>query len=163
MLAALAYSGSFLLLAIPNATLSILIVFFAGWYLRLVAGVLVGAIAALLITIFNPYGLAPLPIVFSQVFGYVLIGATGAMSSRLGRENVTAATRTVLALLAIITALEFQIPVSLVDAWLYQPFWERLALSVPFALVTIGANVLFFVILFPVLANVQKIAMFRVD
>lgn len=158
---ALAYVGSFVLLTIPNATLSILLVFYAGYYLGVGQGMLVGAISATMISLFNPYGLAMLPIFLAQVVGYLMIGALGGLSaSRLSFDGWWRHVL-LLALLGLLTALVYQIPVSLADAWLFGPFWERLTMSAVFALITVVSNIIFFVLLFPVLAKLKKVSIFR--
>lgn len=160
---ALAYVGSFVLLTIPNATLSILLVFYAGYFLGIRGGVLVGMVSAAMISLFNPYGLAMLPIFVSQIAAYMVIGGVGGllMDSLSGdnhhRQLIS------LALLGLLTALIYQVPVSLADAWLFGPFWERLAISGGFALITIVSNMLFFVLLFPVLAKLKKVTIFRMN
>ncbi len=161
--AALAYAGSFVLLALPNVTLSILIVVYAGFYLERLAGMAVGIIAALIISLFNPYGLAPPPVLAAQVLGYALVGLLGAWTRPLVDAESRAARYVWLVLLGIVSALAYMAPVSVADAYLFGPFWERLALSAPFALVTVASNVLFFVILFPVLAKLKKLGIFPVD
>jgi hypothetical protein len=158
---ALAYVGSFVLMTIPNATLSILLVFYAGYYLGVGQGMLVGVISAATISLFNPYGLAMLPIFAAQVVGYLLIGALGGLSaSRLSVDGWWHHA-ILLAALGLLTALAYQIPVSLADAWLFGPFWERLTMSAVFALITVVSNILFFVLLFPVLAKLKKVSIFR--
>ncbi len=161
--AALAYSGSFLLLAVPNVTLSLLLVFYAGYHLERFDGALVGLISALLISIFNPYGLAPLPVLGAQVAGYVLIGICGSVAVRILPEQPRWICYLLLGLFGALTALFYVLPVSLADAFLFGPFWQRLWLSAPFSLVTVASNVIFFVILFPALAKVKKSGMFRLD
>ena len=157
---ALAYVGSFVLLAVPNATLSILLVFVAGYFLGFINGSIVGLLSALLISIFNPYGLAMFPILVSQVLGYTITGALGGVFRNRFTNTYHWSHFLGLALLGILTALIYQIPVSVADAWLFGPFWPRLVASGPFALVTVISNVLFFVLLFPVLAKLKKVAIF---
>ncbi len=161
--AALAYVGSFVLMTIPNATLSILLVFFAGYYLGITGGALTGVVSALLISLFNPYGLAMLPILVAQVFAYMVIGGLGGLFS--GRTGFDDYGRSLipLALLGLLTALIYQVPVSLADAWLFGPFWARLTMSAGFALITIVSNILFFVLLFPLLAKLKKVGIFRLS
>ena len=160
--AALAYVGSFVFMAIPNATLSILLIFFAGYYLGILNGAAVGFISAFLISLFNPYGLAMLPIMAAQVFGYVSIGALGGLFVNRRWDNFRVSLIPML-LLGIVTALLYQVPVSVVDAWLFGPFWERLVMSAGFASITLFSNALFFVILFPVLAKLKKVGIFRLN
>ncbi len=159
--AALAYSGSFVLLAVPNVTLSILLVFYAGYHLERFDGALVGLISALLISIFNPYGLAPLPVLGAQVVGYILVGACGSVAVRILPEPTGWFWYLMLGIFGVLTALIYMLPVSLADAFLFGPFWERFWLSALFSLVTVASNVVFFVILFPALAKVKKSGMFR--
>lgn len=160
---ALAYVGSFVLLTIPNATLSILIVFYAGYSLGISGGALVGVLSALLISLFNPYGFAMLPILVAQVLGYTLIGGLGGLfAKRLAYETYPAGFIP-LTLLGLLTALLYQIPVSLADAWLFGPFWARLSMSAGFALITIASNILFFVLLFPLLAKLKKVGIFHLS
>jgi uncharacterized membrane protein len=160
---ALAYVGSFVLMTIPNATLSILLVYLAGHFLGVTGGALVGIISALLISLFNPYGLAMLPILFAQILGYLLIGAMGGLLAK--HLDVTNYRRGIplLGLLGITTALLYQVPVSLADAWLFGPFWARLTMSGGFALITIVSNTLFFILLFPLLAKLKKVGIFRLS
>jgi len=163
VLSALAYVGSFLLLAIPNVTLSIMLVFFAGFYLGVRGGLLVGFIGSILISLLNPYGIVQLPILASQVVSYGLIGALGGVIAPLLAGKETWLYLVWLGLLGIVTALIYQLSVSVVDALVFGPFWARLAASGIFALVTIIGNVIFFVILFPILAKLKKVAIFRTD
>jgi hypothetical protein len=67
----------------------------------------------------------------------------------------------VLFILGILTALIYQAPVSIIDALLFGPFWARLGASAVFTVVTVIGNVLFFMILFPILAKLKKVAIFR--
>ncbi len=160
---ALAYVGSFVLMSIPNATLSILLIFFAGYYLGVTGGALAGIMSALLISLFNPYGLAMLPILGAQVLAYLIIGALGGLfTNRLGHYDYRTGV-VPLSLLGLLTALIYQVPVSVADAWLLGPFWARLAMSGGFALITIVSNILFFVLLFPLLAKLKKVGIFRLS
>lgn len=161
VLAALAYVGSLMLMAIPNATLSILIVFYAGYCIGAFSGAITGLISALLISIFNPYGMAVPPLLAAQMLGYSLIGFCGGLSRKWLSLKIGVVTLAILGTLGIATALLYQIPVSIVDAWLFGPFQERLLTSVPFMLITVVSNVLFFVLLFPMLAKLQKVPIFR--
>lgn len=160
---ALAYAGSFVLMVIPNATLSILLVFFAGYCAGRIAGSSTGVIASALISLFNPYGIVALPLLGAQILGYVLIGLTGGILRRRLEPRATVMYVTILGGLGTATALLYQIPVSLADAWLFGPFRERLIMSFSFALITIFSNLIFFVFFFPVLAKLQKVAIFPTD
>jgi uncharacterized membrane protein len=158
--AALAYAGSFLLLAIPNATLSIMLVFYAGYMLGRGNGLFVGVLSSLLITLFNPYGIPMWPLLAAQVGAYAIIGLLGGFFTHVLPLNSKGAYLLVLLLLGLATSLIYQIPVSIADAYLFGPFWERLAMSSGFAAITIVANVIFFLLLFPVLAKLKKLNIF---
>ena len=158
--AALAYAGSFLLLAVPNATLAILLVFYSGFVLGRISGALVGFVSSVLITLFNPYGIPLLPLLGAQVLAYTAVGLSGGISRAFLPIANSGVYLVVLCLLGLLTALMYQVPVSLVDAWLFGPFWERLVMSGGFAIVTIVSNILFFAILFPVLAKLKKLSIF---
>jgi uncharacterized membrane protein len=161
--AALAYVGSFTLLLIPNATLAIVIIFFAGQLLGRLNGAVTGTIAATLISLFNPYGLPLLPILAAQVLGYAAIGWLGGVCASIAAERPNPIRVLVLIGLGVVTALVYQIPVSVADAWLFGPFWARLAMSAVFGAITVITNAVFFVVLLPALAKLQKLGIFRND
>jgi len=163
VLAALTYVGSMVMMVLPNATLSLLIVFFSGYLLGKYGGLLTGITASLLITLFNPYGLPLLPMIAAQVSGYAIVGLIGGMISTLLDSLNNKKKLVLLGLLGIVTALIYQIPVSLIDAWLFGPFQERLLMSGGFALITIISNLIFFVILFPPLAKLKKLGIFQLS
>ncbi|MGB5105168.1 MAG: ECF transporter S component [Candidatus Zixiibacteriota bacterium] len=158
---ALAYAGSFVLMVIPNATLGILMVFFGGYGTGTLAGCLIGAISATLISLFNPYGMAMLPILLAQIGGYSCVGMLGGSLANRLNARTSVYYLLSLGLLGVTTALLYQIPVSIVDAWLFGPFRERLVVSASFALITVASNVIFFIVLFPILAKLQKVAIFK--
>jgi hypothetical protein len=161
----------------------------------------VGIVGALLITLFNPYGLPFLPILIAQVAAYALIGLFGGISQSTPtglpdwRYSLPAAAIGLalafvlklwfvallvpaaivllifrqsafdsvlwLGLLGLISALLYQVPVSVADALVFQPFWARLGTAIPFALITIVSNIIFFIFLFPVLAKLKELGIFR--
>ena len=71
------------ILSIPNVEFFTFIVFAAGFLFGLIEGAIVGGVSMSLYTTFNPYGLAPLPIAFSQVFSMILIGLSGGIAFKL--------------------------------------------------------------------------------
>lgn len=158
--AAIAYAGSFVLIVLPNATLSILIVFFAGYCIGKLGGTLTGLISAALISLFNPYGMAVLPLLLAQLTGYSFIGVLGGTMSQKLEPRSAVVYFAVLGLFGVLTALMYHIPVSIVDAWLFGPFRERLVVSFTFVLVTVLSNLIFFVVFFPILAKLQKVVNF---
>lgn len=151
------------LMVIPNATLSILVVFFAGYCFGRLAGLLVGIISSALISLFNPFGMVALPLLGAQMAGYALIGFTGGVMRTRLEPRPSVIYFILLAALGVATALMYQIPVSIVDAWLFGPFQARLIMSASFALITVVSNLLFFMIFFPILAKLQKVVTFPVS
>ncbi len=161
--AALAYAGSLFLMVIPNATLSILVVFFSGYCIGQFAGLLTGLVSSALISLFNPFGMVALPLLGAQLSGYALVGLTGGLMRTRLEPRASIMYFILLGALGATTALMYQIPVSIVDAWLFGPFRERLIMSASFALITVISNLLFFVIFFPILAKLQKVIIFPVS
>jgi len=78
---ALAIGLGFSLLMVPNVELITVIVFLAGLTLGVGWGVLVGGTAELIFSILNPFGsgLVFPPLLISQVFSMIIIGAVGGL------------------------------------------------------------------------------------
>jgi uncharacterized membrane protein len=144
----LCWATSFL----PNISLSFFVAFSAGYLWGYVPGILVGAIGMWLWSTFNPYGPASLPVTISQVLGMLTCGAAGAVYARLTEQRCEISTRQRLALAAagLMCTVLYYLPVSVVDAWVYQPFWPRLWTSVPFVGISAVSNLLIFPLLFGV-------------
>lgn len=157
---ALAYAGSFVLMVIPNATLSILIVFFAGYCIGRLGGFVTGVVSSALISLFNPYGMVVLPLLLAQLSGYSLVGLLGGAFAHRLEPRTSLVCVAVLGSLGVTTALLYHVPVSIVDAWLFGPFRERLIVSLSFVMVTVLSNLVFFVVFFPILAKLQKVVNF---
>lgn len=79
---ALTLASGYALLAVPNVELMTLSVFCAGVFLGTARGGLVGALAMLVFSTFNPYGVSPFPIALAQVVMMALVGWVGGMESR---------------------------------------------------------------------------------
>jgi uncharacterized membrane protein len=144
----LCWATSFL----PNVSLAFFVAFSAGCLWGLVPGILVGAIGMWLWSTFNPYGPASLPVTISQVLGMLMCGAAGAAYAGLTKQRLEISTRQRFTLVAagLTCTLIYYIPVSVVDAWVYQPFWPRLLTSVPFVGISAVSNMLIFPLLFGV-------------
>ncbi|MEW6051076.1 MAG: ECF transporter S component [Candidatus Zixiibacteriota bacterium] len=143
----LSWSTSYL----PNINLIFFIVFTAGFVWGAVAGALVGAIGMALWTTLNPYGPAGLPVMVAQVVGAAASGPVGFIAAKAdwrAMSNLRLLPWLVLA--AIICTLAYYLPVNVVDAWIYQPFWPRFVVSMLWTLVSLGFNLLIFPLLFGV-------------
>lgn len=152
MLAALIYVLSWGTSFLPNINLIFFIVFTAGFLWGAKAGILVGAVGMGLWTTFNPYGPADFAIMLTQVVGISFSGVIGFFFRKapgLNRDiRFLLISRLIIA--AFFCTLLFFLPVSLVDAWIYQPFWPRFYTGMLWGLVSLAANAVIFPLLFPV-------------
>ena len=82
---ALAIGLGFSLLMVPNVELITVIVFLSGLTLGIGWGVLVGGTAELIFSILNPFGsgLVFPPLLLSQIFSMIIIGAVGGLTRPL--------------------------------------------------------------------------------
>jgi uncharacterized membrane protein len=151
LFSALIYVFSLVTSYLPNVNLVFFIVFSAGFLWGALPGVLVGAIGMGLWTLFNPYGPAPFPIMAAQILGASISGLIGAMA-RAGNwlESNGFIRQIKLAILGAVCTILFFLPVSVADAWLYQPFWPRLITSASWSLISLVTNLVIFPLLFGV-------------
>jgi uncharacterized membrane protein len=134
---------------LPNVNFIFFVVFSAGLLWGAVAGVLVGLIGMGLWTSFNPYGPAPAPIMIAQVTGAAGSGLVGAVFRWSNWQRTEAPTLTGrLILSAFLCTVVFYLPVNVVDAVLFQPFWPRFVGGALWAAISLGFNVLIFPLLF---------------
>lgn len=149
LFAALIYVLSWGTSYLPNINLVFFVAFMAGVYWGLAAGILVGAVGMALWTLFNPFGPATFPVMVAQVTGTALSGAVGAayayknLHLQTGRSRILA-----LVLAACLCTLLFYLPVNLIDAWIFQPFWPRFVGGMLWALISLAGNAVIFPVLF---------------
>jgi hypothetical protein len=135
----------------PNINLIFFIVFSAGLLWGALAGATVGLIGMGLWTLLNPYGPAALPVMFAQVLGAACSGPIGAAVGSSNWQSAGAGTQKLrLCLAALLCTLAFYLPVNVVDAWVFQPFWPRMITSGIWTLISLGSNLVIFPLLFPV-------------
>lgn len=152
LFSALIYVLSWGLTAIPNVKITFFIIFSAGFLWGLTPGVLVGLIGMGLWTWFNPFGPAPLPVTAAQVLGAMLCGVVGFLfRGVLNPKRLRWDSYFYLISAGAICTLIFFIPVSAVDAWLFQPFRERFIAGMIFSADSLVANIIIFPLLFRVL------------
>jgi len=151
---ALAYVAALASFYIPNVSLIFIVVFAAGAFYGLGPGVIVGGMGMMLWTLMNPYGMAGLYMTITQVIGMALVGALG---STLHRSQFLTAIKPfgfwLLGLYGLLSGLIFQLLISLVLAWLFGPFWPSFYSNMTFALLTIGSNIVIFVVCYPLLVK----------
>jgi len=142
---------------LPNITLAFFIVFASGFLWGLFPGLLVGAIGMWLFSTFNPYGPATLPVTIAQVGGMALSGLGGWGTRRLfGLPEGAGRWLPLMALSAVFATAAYYLPVALVDAWVFQPFWPRFLTSLVWSLWALGSNLLIFTLLFPLLRRIYE-------
>ena len=143
----LAWGTSFL----PNVNLMFFIVFTAGFVWGAAAGVAVAVVGMGLWTVFNPFGPAPLPMMLVQVLGMTVSGFAGAGFSSIYRPGISRIKLILqLSIFSIICTFGFYLPVNIVDAWLFRPFWPRFVTGIIWSLISLGSNLIIFSLLFPV-------------
>ena len=142
---------------LPNVTLAFFVVFLSGFVWGTIPGLLVGGLGMWLWTTFNPYGPATLPVTIAQVCGLALSGLSGAMFRHLGGTPVHAGRwLPLMALAAAVCTAAFYLPVAVVDAWVFQPFWPRFVTSLAWSLWALVSNLLIFILLFPLLRRIYE-------
>ncbi len=157
LFSALIYVLSWATAFLPNVNLAFFIAFSAGFLWGLWPGLAVGAIGMWLWTSFNPYGPASLPVMLAQVSGMATCGLIGYGFNRMHRESTGGLShRLWLVLAAIACTISFYLPVTVVDAWVYQPFWPRLITGLPWIGISLVANAIVFVVLFGVTLHLQR-------
>ncbi len=157
LFAALIYVLSWGTAYLPNVNLVFFIAFVAGVAWGFVPGILVGALGMGLWTTFNPFGPASPPVTLAQVVGTALSGSVGALFAL--RKLHHASGRPLILSLVIascLCTLLFYLPVSIVDAWVYQPFWPRFIGGMLWATVALVANAIIFPVLFKPVAFLYK-------
>ena len=149
LFAALIYVLSWGTSYLPNVSLVFFIVFTAGFLWGAAAGVAVGAIGMGLWTLFNPYGPAAAPIMVAQVVGAAASGVVGAWFRRLPWRRMSFhGLTTYLLITAVVCTLFFYAAVNTVDAMVFGPFWPRFIGGAVWALISLGANLVIFPLLF---------------
>ena len=134
---------------LPNVNLVFFIAFMAGAFWGLIPGVLVGAIGMGLWTTFHPFGPAMPPIMIAQVIGTAFSGAIGAVFSKKEWYKLSGRIlMSTLVVLSVACTILFYLPVNLVDAWMFRPFWPRFIGGMVWSLISLCSNAIIFPVLF---------------
>ncbi|MEA2030198.1 MAG: hypothetical protein U9N55_01190 [candidate division Zixibacteria bacterium] len=136
---------------LPNVNFIFFIVFSAGFLWGIVPGALVGMIGMGLWTVFNPYGPAVAPVMVAQIIGVGGSGLVGAIFQK-GHWQHWHRFRLMVGLCcaAFMCTLLYYLPVNIVDAWMFGPFYERFVGGMLFAGISLGSNFVIFPLLFTV-------------
>jgi hypothetical protein len=154
LFSALAYVAALVSIYIPNVSLSFIVIFVSGVLFGFKVGLAVGGLGEFLWTMFNPLGMAPIPLICAQVTAMILVGGLGALA--LGRSYSTRTTKLGFAWYAfygLAAGLIFQIIVNAVDTLLYGRSWKYFAAGLVFSLATIISNAVLFPLFYPVVVR----------
>lgn len=154
LLAALAYVAALASIYIPNVSLSFIVIFASGAVFGITTGMAVGGIGEFLWTVFNPLGMASLPVTIAQVVAMMLVGGIGAVVRRRAIMTKTAPLGfAVFALLGLSCGAVFQLILNGVDTLLYGQSWKYLMAGLGFSLATIVSNAIIFPVCYPVVVR----------
>ncbi|RKX24622.1 MAG: hypothetical protein DRP45_07795 [Candidatus Zixiibacteriota bacterium] len=150
LFSALIYVLSWGTTLLPNVNLAFFVAFSAGYLWGIAPGLMVGAVGMWLWSSFNPYGPVSLPVMLAQVAGMAACGLIGGISQNWSCDCKSLRGRLWLLMAAFVCTMLFYLPVSFVDAWVYQPFWPRFVTGMIWSLISLVANLLIFPLLFGV-------------
>ncbi len=157
LFAALAYVLALISIYIPNVSLSFIAVFACGALFGSKSGVSAGGVGMFLWTVFNPYGMAAVPVMIAQVIGMMAVGGLG---GAVAKSSVTRSFGLrgfwIFGLMGLLSGFVYQFVVSGVNAWLFGPFRESLIAGLGFSLLTIVSNAAIFTAAYPVIVKVAR-------
>lgn len=157
LFAALIYVLSWATAMLPNVNLIFFIVFISGYMWGIIPGMLVGAFGMGLTTFFNPFGPAMIPVMLAQIIGASISGLLGAVYFSMYKDSVSKFNLLfIIPLFSLLCTIGYFIPVNLIDSWLIQPFWERFYVSSLWSLISVGSNIVLFMLLFPAMISFCK-------
>ncbi|TFF95553.1 MAG: ECF transporter S component [Promethearchaeota archaeon] len=78
---------AYILASIPNIEFFTLSIFLGGYIMGKKEGVVIGSLSALIFVFFNPWGVAPLPLISYQILHYALTGLAGALTHDFLKEK----------------------------------------------------------------------------
>lgn len=151
---ALAYVLALISAPIPNVSFIYIVVFAAGVLFGASTGAAVGIIGEFLWTVFNPYGMAMLPITAAQIAALMIIGVCGGfLHDSAALLKCTRKGYVLFAVWGLVCGLVFQVIVGSAGAYLFGPFWEMLLAGFGFSLLTILSNVVIFPVCYPLVVK----------
>jgi len=156
VLTALCVVVGYLFLAVPNLELFTATIFISGFLVRTLRGALVGMTAALLFSLFNPYGTPGSNLLAAQMLSMALTGAVGGMIPRSGLLRMRPRLRVILfAALGLILTLIYDVLTTLSFAWLMaggdmKKLWATFISGMGFYGLHLAGNTLIFAFVVPV-------------
>ena len=155
--ASLVFIFSYFSAFLYNINLGFFVIFVSGFLWGLWPGVGVALVGYFLWSNFNPFGPVPLPLLLSQLIGVSIIALIGTIVSKIFiPEKWNRKGLVILMISGFLSGLFYHIPVDIVDAFLYQPFWPRLIGGSIFSLITIVSCSIIFPLFYPALALMYK-------
>jgi len=146
------------ILQIPNVEFFTFVVFTSGFLLGIIEGGVVGMLSMSIYTVFNPYGLAPLPITVAQVISMFIIGISGGLFFYLELfRGVALATFIWMGLAGLVLTLLYDFLTNSGVAIMMGRFVPVMLAAIPFALTHLISNIIIFVLLTPVLFRLAKL------
>ena len=151
--ASLVFIFSYFSMFLYNINLGFFVIFVSGFLWGLWPGVGVGVIGYFLWSSFNPFGPVPIPLLLSQLAGVSLIAMIGVIASGMFKPDTWNRKGLIILIISgFLSGLFYHLPVDIVDALLYQPFWPRLIGGLIFSLITIVSCSIIFPLFYPALA-----------
>jgi hypothetical protein len=146
------------ILQIPNVEFFTFVVFTSGFLLGIIEGGVVGVLSMSIYTVFNPYGLAPIPITVAQVISMFIIGISGGLffSLKLLR-GVVLVTFIWMGLAGLILTLLYDFLTNTGVAIVMGSFLPVMLAAIPFSLTHLISNSIIFILLTPVLLRLAKL------
>jgi hypothetical protein len=149
------------ILQIPNVEFFSFVVFTSGFLLGIIEGGIVGALSMSIYTIFNPYGLPPLPIGIAQVLSMIFIGILGGLLYTMilpGRnKKISLSAFTWMGVTGFSVTLLYDILTNLGVVIVTGQFLPIMLAAIPFTLVHLLSNTLIFILLTPLLFRLARL------
>ncbi len=151
---ALAYVLALVSVYIPNVSLIFIAIFASGAMFGSKCGLSAGGLGMFLWTVFNPFGMAAVPIMLAQIIGMMIVGALGGIvAASLIMRTIAPRGFWMFGIMGLLAGFVYQLIVSGVNAWLFGPFRESLEAGLAFALLTIISNAVIFPAAYPVIVK----------
>lgn len=159
LFSALGISLGYALASVPNVEFITATLFISGYVLGMKEGALVGVVTESLYSLFNPYGMSPLPLFIAQVLCMALSGFTGGVMGRIA--PLKSWKRTLfLGLAGFLLTLNFAAATTFSFVFFMGISFTRIAASfwygMGFYLVHIATNTAIFSLVVPVLIDTLK-------
>ena len=154
---ALAITGGLLFIPVPNVELITVMIFLAGLTLGIKNGAVVGGVAELLYSLFNPLGAALPPIMIAQVLSMTIVGATGGLTRNYLNLNSFSLKLILSGVLGFFLTLLFDAATTYAyGLTIGQTLWGTLTaitVGLPFYITHLLTNTLIFSLFIPILAR----------